>query len=154
MGTTTKISPKDRRQILDNPCHYCGAYWASEIEHVRPRTQGGADALGNLVAACWRCNAEKSGRTPAEWKAVRDDAGKPWPPANCEYVVLELAMSAGYTDAECELLERALSARDSRLFAVITEIHDRYHAGAPAPAEQDQRAMLAVAYEFAAERDI
>lgn len=154
MGHATKITAKARREILEEPCHYCGAPWSSEIEHVRPRTQGGADAVGNLVAACYRCNHEKSGRTPAEWKAARLAEGKPWPPPNLTFVVPDLVAAAGFSDDECELLERALHARDSRLFAVISDVHRQHYAGTPGPVEQAQQALLAAAREFAAERDV
>ncbi len=41
-------------------CHWCGDT-ATTADHVIPRRAGGTDDLGNLVAACRRCN---SGRTP------------------------------------------------------------------------------------------
>lgn len=56
-------------------CHYCGktlsyanrlrsgrAAW--EVEHMRPRANGGTDHLNNLVPACWECNMSK-GTSPA-----------------------------------------------------------------------------------------
>lgn len=49
-------------------CHYCGAP-ASHVDHLTPRSRGGADELANLVPACARCNLTKARRTAVEWKA-------------------------------------------------------------------------------------
>lgn len=60
--------PVTRRGVLRrdvNRCGYCGAS-ASTIDHILPRSRGGADSWENLVACCLRCNNVKSDRTPAE----------------------------------------------------------------------------------------
>jgi len=44
-----------------NICHYCGAF-ANTVDHVRAKNRGGTDGLGNLVAACTRCNCSKQDR--------------------------------------------------------------------------------------------
>ena len=52
-----------------NQCQYCGQHFATSelsIDHVKPRTQGGADTWENLVCACVKCNAKKGGRTPEQ----------------------------------------------------------------------------------------
>jgi 5-methylcytosine-specific restriction endonuclease McrA len=46
-------------------CAYCSAS-ASTIDHVIPRSRGGADSWENLVACCLRCNNVKGDRTPHE----------------------------------------------------------------------------------------
>ncbi len=46
-------------------CAYCGNP-ASTIDHVLPRSRGGANEWTNTVAACGRCNNRKGDRTPAE----------------------------------------------------------------------------------------
>ncbi|WP_265521202.1 HNH endonuclease [Oerskovia flava] len=46
-------------------CAYCGAY-ATTMDHVVPRCQGGRTTWLNAVAACEPCNADKGGRTPEE----------------------------------------------------------------------------------------
>ena len=46
-------------------CAYCGG-GASTIDHVLPRSRGGADSWENLVACCLRCNNVKGDRTPQE----------------------------------------------------------------------------------------
>lgn len=44
-------------------CRYCGSAAADgailEVDHVNPRSRGGADSLDNLVTACWECNRGK-----------------------------------------------------------------------------------------------
>ncbi len=50
-----------------NQCQYCGRTFPTSelsIDHVTPRSQGGADTWQNLVCACVACNARKGGRTP------------------------------------------------------------------------------------------
>ncbi|WP_028279810.1 HNH endonuclease [Arthrobacter sp. H5] len=54
-----------RRGVLrrDNHlCAYCGKS-ASTIDHVMPRSRGGADSWENLVACCLRCNNAKGDKT-------------------------------------------------------------------------------------------
>ncbi|HEX8345119.1 MAG TPA: HNH endonuclease [Actinoplanes sp.] len=46
-------------------CAYCGGS-ASTIDHVLPRSRGGANTWLNTVAACGRCNQRKGDRTPSE----------------------------------------------------------------------------------------
>lgn len=50
-------------------CAYCGKH-ATTIDHLVPKSRGGAMAWLNLVAACTRCNSHKKNRTP-------DEAGMP-----------------------------------------------------------------------------
>lgn len=50
-------------------CQYCGSKsLAGELtlDHVVPRSRGGASTWENLVASCKRCNNRKRDRTPAE----------------------------------------------------------------------------------------
>lgn len=46
-------------------CQYCGAR-ADSIDHVRPRSRGGAHTWENVVAACHPCNAHKRDRLLTE----------------------------------------------------------------------------------------
>lgn len=46
-------------------CQYCGRR-ADSIDHVVPRSRGGADVWENLAAACRSCNTSKRDRTPDE----------------------------------------------------------------------------------------
>jgi len=77
--------PVTRRGVLrrdNHRCGYCGKA-ASTIDHVMPRSRGGADSWENLVACCLRCNNTKSDRTPQEmrWElrfAPRPPHGTAW----------------------------------------------------------------------------
>jgi 5-methylcytosine-specific restriction endonuclease McrA len=60
--------PVSRRGVLrrDNQrCGYC-TNSATTIDHILPRSRGGADSWENLVACCLRCNNVKGDRTPQE----------------------------------------------------------------------------------------
>ena len=60
--------PVSRRGVLRRDAHrcaYCGAN-ATTIDHVQPKSRGGADSWENLVACCLRCNNVKGDRTPTE----------------------------------------------------------------------------------------
>ena len=46
-------------------CQYCGSN-AENLDHVIPRSRGGAHAWDNVVASCRSCNARKEDRLPAE----------------------------------------------------------------------------------------
>ncbi len=51
-----------RRSVLardDHRCAYCGG-GADTVDHVRPRSRGGAHEWTNVVAACVRCNHRKA----------------------------------------------------------------------------------------------
>lgn len=49
----------------DHTCQYCGGR-AENIDHVLPRSRGGAHTWENVVAACRKCNARKENRSPKE----------------------------------------------------------------------------------------
>lgn len=49
-------------------CVYCGkSDVALQLDHVNPRSRGGADTPDNLVACCKPCNTSKGAKTPEEW---------------------------------------------------------------------------------------
>jgi len=56
--------------VRDNfECQYCGGRLSMTTgtrDHVVPRSRGGEDTLGNVVAACRPCNFRKDDRTPDE----------------------------------------------------------------------------------------
>lgn len=62
----------NRRNIFardNNQCQYCGKKYATSelsLDHVTPRSQGGANTWENIVCACVRCNVRKGGRTPRQ----------------------------------------------------------------------------------------
>ena len=72
---------KRRRDIFAKSqgcCHYCAAPLqldgAWHVEHMLPRALGGADEVGNLVAACVPCNLAKRDRTAIEFVVERAQA--------------------------------------------------------------------------------
>jgi hypothetical protein len=50
----------------DYTCSYCGCddRRTLSVDHVIPRSRGGADDMSNLAAACTPCNLKKSSRGP------------------------------------------------------------------------------------------
>ena len=66
-GTAVTFSRRNVAKRDHHTCQYCGAQpgWeAITVDHVVPRSQGGASSWTNCVAACVRCNARKADRTP------------------------------------------------------------------------------------------
>lgn len=58
----------NRRAVFardEQRCQYCGK-GAENLDHVVPRSKGGAHTWENVVAACRRCNVRKGNRTPNE----------------------------------------------------------------------------------------
>lgn len=49
----------------NNICQYCGAA-AENIDHVVPRSRGGAHEWENVVASCKKCNSKKENRALKE----------------------------------------------------------------------------------------
>jgi 5-methylcytosine-specific restriction endonuclease McrA len=47
-------------------CQYCGSTKELTIDHILPKSRGGADTWENLVAACKSCNNIKGDKTPQE----------------------------------------------------------------------------------------
>jgi 5-methylcytosine-specific restriction endonuclease McrA len=59
-----RTAPLSRRAVFardHNRCQYCGRA-AESIDHVLPRSKGGAHVWENVVACCRRCNTYKSDR--------------------------------------------------------------------------------------------
>lgn len=98
----TKALVKSRRHYappLNNPtlfkrdaflCMYCGERRMRRDlsrDHVTPLSKGGRDYWNNVVAACKRCNNQKSGRTPEE--AGMELLAVPFTPTHAEYVYLQ-----------------------------------------------------------------
>ncbi|MGZ0713096.1 HNH endonuclease (plasmid) [Coraliomargarita sp. W4R53] len=79
--------PVTRRGVLrrdGHRCAYCSKS-ASTIDHVMPRSRGGAGSWENLVACCLRCNNVKGDRTPQEMNWVLRFA--PRPPRGAQWTV-------------------------------------------------------------------
>lgn len=68
---------KVARQIKardDHRCVYCGADADSSgahlhLDHLTPRSHGGADVATNLVVCCRRCNTARKTMSLAQWSA-------------------------------------------------------------------------------------
>jgi 5-methylcytosine-specific restriction endonuclease McrA len=63
-------------------CQYCGATPSLRqltLDHVIPRSRGGATSWDNIVTACGECNRRKGSRTPTE--ARMPLRRPPWEPA-------------------------------------------------------------------------
>jgi len=71
-ATALRILRRDKSR-----CGYCGEY-ATTIDHVIPRSRGGLNTWGNLIAACAPCNGRKANRTPEEAKMPK--LWEPGPP--------------------------------------------------------------------------
>jgi 5-methylcytosine-specific restriction endonuclease McrA len=77
--------PLTRKGVLardHHRCVYCGAP-ATSLDHVIPRSRGGAHVWENVVAACGRCNHLKADRAVADlgWRlrtAPRAPSGAAW----------------------------------------------------------------------------
>lgn len=150
------IPPSLRREILaSRTCHYCDAQWAGVIDHVIPVKLGGTSARGNLVAACDRCNSEKSGRTPAQWRTAREQAGKSWPPRNCQNVLTWL-LRLHFTEDDIRVVALAAQADYQPLMAAIDAFHDAHYAeNDPADGDNSDIAdIIALAREWQAEVDV
>ena len=67
----------------NNTCQYCNKKFLSSdltLDHVIPKSRGGANTWTNLVASCKKCNQKKANRTPEE--AEMKLAKKPVKPSN------------------------------------------------------------------------
>jgi 5-methylcytosine-specific restriction endonuclease McrA len=65
---TARKIPVTRRGLLRRDswrCAYC-AKPANTIDHVQPKSKGGADSWENLVACCLKCNNAKGDKTLSE----------------------------------------------------------------------------------------
>jgi len=66
------VVPLNRRNIYHrdgNTCQYCGHKFPTSelsLDHVIPKSRGGADSWENLVCACTGCNSRKADKTPRE----------------------------------------------------------------------------------------
>jgi 5-methylcytosine-specific restriction endonuclease McrA len=83
------VVPFSRRNVARRDhytCQYCGAQpgvRAITIDHVVPRSQGGASSWTNCVAACIKCNVRKADRTleQAGMRPRRRPVRPDWKPA-------------------------------------------------------------------------
>jgi len=81
-----------------NTCQYCGIRFTRaelNLDHVKPRSQGGGSSWENVVCSCLDCNRRKGGRTPeqADMKLLRAPRRPEWTP-----FVLECFSPARYEE--------------------------------------------------------
>lgn len=55
---------KTRARILqrDPVCKVCNRAWSAEVDHVKPKEQGGTDDDENLQGICHHCHADKTAK--------------------------------------------------------------------------------------------
>ncbi len=64
--TSRKITRRALFTRDANTCQYCGCGTRLTLDHVIPRSRGGASTWDNVVTACSPCNLRKSDRLPHE----------------------------------------------------------------------------------------
>ena len=63
-----RVVPVTRRGVLRRDgwkCAYCGKA-ATTVDHVQPKSKGGADTWENMVACCLKCNNQKGDKPLSE----------------------------------------------------------------------------------------
>jgi 5-methylcytosine-specific restriction endonuclease McrA len=84
-----------RRGVLardGHVCQYCERHLPTHqlsLDHVTPKSRGGATTWENVVCACLKCNTKKGGRTPNE--ARMKLARRPSKPARSPILLLKLS---------------------------------------------------------------
>lgn len=79
--------PFSRRNLFvrdNHRCQYCGVRGNGHelgVDHIVPRSRGGASTWLNCVLACHKCNVRKGNRTPVEagMRLLRAPANPRWP---------------------------------------------------------------------------
>jgi len=62
------VTNKEKQRLYKSNCFYCGSRTSIQIDHVIPIARGGRHSIGNLVAACAKCNNHKRARFIMEWR--------------------------------------------------------------------------------------
>ena len=55
------------KEAWDHKCAYCGSDKELTIDHITPRSKGGADVTKNVVCACHDCNQDKAHTPMEDW---------------------------------------------------------------------------------------
>jgi 5-methylcytosine-specific restriction endonuclease McrA len=66
-------------------CQYCGSNRRLTVDHVVPRSRGGATSWANVVTSCGSCNTRKGSCLPSE--AGMTPSRRPRPPLAGEFVL-------------------------------------------------------------------
>ncbi|MHA7191119.1 HNH endonuclease [Arthrobacter sp. MDT2-16] len=73
-GIVVQFTPEqlaERFSMWGGRCWMCGIADATQTDHVKPITKGGAHYLANLRPICHSCNASKGGRWPVAAEQLR-----------------------------------------------------------------------------------
>jgi len=70
LGDVAQVTVLDLKKMKLKNCLYCNGP-AEQIDHIIPLARGGRHSIGNLTAACKKCNQSKGSKLLMEWK-LRD----------------------------------------------------------------------------------
>ncbi len=88
-GEARKLS---RRAVLARDrhrCQYCGSRAHLTIDHIVPRSRGGASTWDNIVTSCAPCNTRKGSRLPVEANMAL--LSKPRPPDPLSFIYIAVS---------------------------------------------------------------
>ena len=71
-----RVTVKEDKRLRNSPCFYCGSMNNIQIDHVIPVSRGGRHSIGNLVAACQKCNSQKNKWFITEWNRLKKEWNK------------------------------------------------------------------------------
>ncbi|WP_327066485.1 HNH endonuclease [Kitasatospora sp. NBC_01302] len=111
-------APWSRRGVLvrdQHLCAYCGRR-ATTVDHVLPKSRGGADSWLNTVAACATDNQRKADRTPEQ--AGMALLRRPFEPTPEATLLLALGLRAGEAGELAPWLPRAAQPGGAQPVAV------------------------------------
>ena len=106
-SASSPISGSVKYRVLNRAqgrCECCGAHEhqrALEVDHINPKNQDGSDAISNLQALCFRCNAGKrDGCLPTQEGAPTPAACRPATATAKRAVCSALCIADGYPVSE------------------------------------------------------
>lgn len=112
MAMSGTIREWQREGELPRQCVYCGATENLQMDHLVPRSQGGADSADNMVWACRACKASRSDRGVFEWLGlVRKDELHRLVVAKYLTELLALHEAAGTLNVDKSRLKRLLCVK-------------------------------------------
>jgi len=71
-----KISPKDLKRLVTQPCFHCSKTENQTLDHIIPISRGGTHSVGNLQTLCLQCNLSKATKTMMEWRKHDESLGR------------------------------------------------------------------------------
>ena len=66
-GEAKRLWGKEIKEKWENKCSYCGSKENLTLDHIIPRSKGGADHLTNVLCACEPCNKSKAHFDWEQW---------------------------------------------------------------------------------------